>query len=162
MTISVGDTLPEATFKTPGQQGPEDITIDDIFADKKVVLFGVPGAFTPTCHQNHFPGFLKNADKLKEKGVDTIAVVAVNDVFVMGAWSEKNGGGDKILHLSDGNGDFVKALDLTFDGSAFGLGTRSKRFAMLVEDKKVKILNVEDSPGDAKLSTAEKLLEQIS
>ena len=129
-------------------------TTDDIFKGKKVALFAVPGAFTPTCNKNALPGFLQNADAIKAKGIDTIAVTGVNDVFVMDAWKKATGADGKIEFLADGNGEFAKALDLTFDGSGFGLGTRSKRYAMLVEDGVVKKLNIEEAPGKVEVSAA--------
>ena len=161
MTIKVGDRLPEATFTTPGPDGPQQVTTDQVFKGKKVVLFAVPGAFTPTCNNNHLPGFLANADAFKSKGIDTIAVTGINDVFVFDAWKKSTGASGKIEFLSDGNGDFAKALDLTLDGSGFGLGTRSKRYAMLVEDGVVKKLNVEDVAGKAETSGADALLKQL-
>src|ERR1700752_2709427 len=142
--IKVGDRLPNATFMTMTPEGPKPKTTDELFKGKKVVLFAVPGAFTPTCHKNHLPGFLANGDAIKAKGVDAIAVTAVNDVFVMTEWKKATGAEGKIEFLADGNGDFAKALDLTMDGSAGGLGLRSKRYAMLVEDGVVKQLNIED------------------
>ena len=145
MTISVGDKLPEATFKTMTADGAKDMTTADIFAGKKVVLFGVPGAFTPTCSNNHLPGYLENRDAILARGVDTIAVVAVNDVHVMGAWARFTGGEGKILYLADGNGDFVRAAGLDVDLTAAGMGMRSKRFSMIVDDGKVTALNVETS-----------------
>jgi len=147
MTISVGDKLPDATFKTMTADGAREVSTSDVFAGKKVVLFAVPGAFTPTCSNNHLPGYLENHDAILARGVDTIAVVAVNDVHVMGAWSRFSGGEGKILYLADGNGDFVKAIGLDADFSANGMGLRSKRFSMVVEDGKVTALNVEDKPG---------------
>jgi len=161
MAIKVGDRLPEAKFRVMGAEGPAVKSTADIFKGKKVVLFAVPGAFTPTCSNNHLPGFLQNADAFKQKGIDTIAVTGVNDVFVMDAWKKASGAGSKIEFLSDGNGEFAKALDMTLDGSGFGLGTRSKRYAMLVEDGVVKKLNVEDVAGKAEVSGAENLLKQI-
>jgi peroxiredoxin len=161
MTIKVGDRLPEAKFRVMGPDGPAVKSTADIFKGKKVVLFAVPGAFTPTCSNNHLPGFLQNADAFKQKGIDTIAVTGVNDVFVMDAWKKASGAGGKIEFLSDGNGEFAKALDMTLDGSGFGLGTRSKRYAMLVDDGVVKKLNVEDVAGKAEVSGAENLLKQI-
>ena len=161
MTIKVGDRLPAATFRMMTPDGPAPKTTDDIFKGKKVVLFAVPGAFTPTCHKNHMPGFVKNADAIKGKGIDTIAVTSVNDVFVMDAWKKATGASGKIEFLSDGNGEFAKALDMTLDGSGFGLGTRSKRYAMLVDDGVVKKLNVEEVAGKAEVSGAENLLNQI-
>ena len=161
MAIKVGDRLPEAKFRVMGSEGPAVKSTGDIFKGKKVVLFAVPGAFTPTCSNNHLPGFLQNADAFKQKGIDTIAVTGVNDVFVMDAWKKASGAGSKIEFLSDGNGEFAKALDMTLDGSGFGLGTRSKRYAMLVDDGVVKKLNVEDVAGKAEASGAENLLKQI-
>jgi peroxiredoxin len=161
MAIKVGDRLPEAKFRVMGSEGPAVKSTGDIFKGKKVVLFAVPGAFTPTCSNNHLPGFLQNADAFKQKGIDTIAVTGVNDVFVMEAWKKASGAGSKIEFLSDGNGEFAKALDMTLDGSGFGLGTRSKRYAMLVDDGVVKKLNVEDVAGKAEVSGAENLLKQI-
>ena len=161
MALKVGDRLPEAKFRVMGSEGPAVKSTGDIFKGKKVVLFAVPGAFTPTCSNNHLPGFLQNADAFKQKGIDTIAVTGVNDVFVMDAWKKASGAGSKIEFLSDGNGEFAKALDMTLDGSGFGLGTRSKRYAMLVDDGVVKKLNVEDVAGKAEVSGAENLLKQI-
>ena len=161
MAIKVGDRLPDAKFRVMGSEGPAVKSTGDIFKGKKVVLFAVPGAFTPTCSNNHLPGFLQNADAFKQKGIDTIAVTGVNDVFVMDAWKKASGAGSKIEFLSDGNGEFAKALDMTLDGSGFGLGTRSKRYAMLVEDGVVKKLNVEDVAGKAEASSADALLKQI-
>jgi glutaredoxin/glutathione-dependent peroxiredoxin len=161
MPIKVGDCLPEANFRVMGPDGPAAKTTDEVFKGKKVVLFAVPGAFTPTCSNNHLPGFLKNADAIKAKGIDTIAVTGVNDVFVFDAWKKATGAGGKIEFLADGNGEFAKALDLVLDGSAAGLGIRSKRYAMLVEDGVVTKLNIEDAPGKADNSGAENLLKQM-
>ena len=159
MTIKVGDTLPEATFTVMTSEGPKPQTTADIFKGKKVVLFAVPGAFTPTCHKNHLPGFLANADKIKAKGIDTIAVTGVNDVFVMDAWKKATGGEGKVEFLADGSAAFANALGLSVDLGARGLGTRSQRYAMVVEDGVVKTLNVEDQPGKAEISGAENLLK---
>lgn len=161
MAIGVGDKLPNATLKTKVPDGPADLSTDEIFAGKKVVLFAVPGAFTPTCSMNHLPGFLTHNDEIRAKGVDTIAVVAVNDVFVMSAWEKANDAAGKILFLSDGNGEFTKAVGLDVDLSVAGLGVRSKRYSMIVENGVVKALNVEESPGQADKSSAEALLEQL-
>ena len=161
MPIKVGDRLPEAKFRVMGPDGPAAKTTNEVFKGKKVVLFAVPGAFTPTCSNNHLPGFLRNADAIKAKGVDTIAVTGVNDVFVFEAWKKATGAGGKIEFLADGNGEFAKALDLVLDGSAAGLGIRSKRYAMLVEDGVVTKLNIEDAPGKAENSGAENLLKQM-
>ncbi len=159
--ISVGEKLPEATFKTMTADGAKDITVDEIFAGKKVVLFGVPGAFTPTCSNNHLPGYLENHDAILNKGVDTIAVVSVNDHFVMGAWARFTGGEGRLLYLADGNGAFARATGLEMDASGGGLGLRCKRFSMIVEDGKVAALNIEDMPGKAIESGAAKILEQL-
>jgi peroxiredoxin len=161
MTIAKGDRLPEATFRVLGPEGITTLTTGDIFDGKKVVLFAVPGAFTPTCHLKHIPGFIENADAFKKKGIDSVACVAVNDPFVLGAWADASGGKGRILFLSDGNAEFTKKIGMDFDGSGIGLGTRSKRYAMLVDDGVVKVLNVEDSPGVAVESTAAKLLENL-
>jgi len=162
MPIKVGDRLPpDIKFRVMGPDGPAAKTMDEVFKGKKVVLFAVPGAFTPTCNNNHLPGFLKNVDAFKSKGIDTIAVTGVNDAFVFDAWKRATGAGGKIEFLADGNGDFARALDLTMDGSAFGLGTRSRRYAMLVEDGVVKKLNVEAAGGKVEASSAESLLKQL-
>lgn len=161
MSIKVGDRIPEAKFRVMSEGGPAWKTTDEVFKGKKVVLFAVPGAFTPTCHNNHLPGFLKNADAIKAKGVDTIAVTGVNDVFVMDAWKKATGAEGKIEFLADGNGDFAKAIDLALDASGAGLGLRSRRYAMLVEDGVVKKLSVESEPGKAEVSSAENLLKQM-
>ncbi|TCR61061.1 peroxiredoxin [Bosea sp. BK604] len=161
MTIKVGDKLPQATFRVMTPDGPAARTTEDLFAGKKVVLFAVPGAFTPTCHKNHLPGYLNNAAEIKAKGVDAIMVTGVNDVFVMDAWSKATGGAGVIEFLSDGNADFAKEIGLSLDGSGFGLGTRSQRYSMLVEDGTVSALNVEDAPGKADVSGAEAMLKQL-
>ena len=156
--IKTGDRLPDATFHVMTDDGPDTVTTADVFAGKTVVLFAVPGAFTPTCHMNHLPGFVENAEALKAKGVDAIAVTAVNDVFVMKAWKDASDAGDTIQFLADGNGGFAEAVGLTLDGSGFGLGTRSQRYAMLVRDGAVDILNVEDVASSADQSSAASLL----
>ena len=161
MSISVGGKLPEATFKTMTADGAKEIGTADVFAGKKVVLFAVPGAFTPTCSNNHLPGYLENHDAIVARGVDTIAVVAVNDVHVMAAWARFTGGEGKILYLADGSGAFAKALGLDIDLSANGMGVRSKRYSMIVDDGRVTALNVEDSTGKAVESGAAKILEQL-
>jgi peroxiredoxin len=161
MTIAIGDRLPEATFRVLGADGIETINASEVFAGKKVVLFAVPGAFTPTCHIKHLPGFVESADDFKKEGVDTVACVAVNDPFVLDTWANASGAKGKVLFLSDGNAEFTKKIGMDFDGSGIGLGTRSKRYAMLVEDGVVKALNVEDSPGVAVESTAAKMLERL-
>ncbi len=159
MTINVGDSIPASTLKTMGDNGPQDITTDELFSGKKVVLFAVPGAFTPGCSMTHLPGYVVNADKIKARGVDTIACMAVNDAFVMDAWGKAQNA-DEILMLADGNGDFTRALDLELDGSGFGLGMRSQRFAMIVEDGVVRHLAVEEGPG-VEISAAESILAQL-
>jgi len=146
MTIKAGDKIPGCTLKTMGEKGPVDISTDAIFAGKKVLLFAVPGAFTPGCSVTHLPGYVVNADKIKAKGVDTIVCMSVNDAFVMGAWGKAQNA-EELLMLADGNGDFTKALGLELDGRGFGLGTRSQRFAMIVENNTVTHLNVEPGPG---------------
>ncbi|WP_019997028.1 peroxiredoxin [Aureimonas ureilytica] len=161
MTLSIGDRLPEANFRTPGEDGPKVVTTNDIFAGKTVVLFAVPGAFTPTCTMNHLPGFLEQADAFKAKGVDTIAVVSVNDVFVMKAWAKATEAGDHILFLADGSADFTRAAGLEADLSGGGLGLRSKRYSMIVRDGVVAALNIEASPGQAETSSASALLAQL-
>jgi peroxiredoxin len=161
MSIAAGDRLPDAAFRVMGPDGIKEITTRDVFAGKKVVLFAVPGAFTPTCHLKHLPGFIESADEFKRMGIDTVACVAVNDPFVLAAWEEKSGGKGKVLFLSDGNAEFTKKIGMDFDGSGVGLGVRSKRYAALVEDGVVNALNVEDSPGVAVESTAAKLLDRL-
>jgi len=154
MTIAVGEKLPAATFKTMTEDGPEEMTTAEIFAGKKVVLFGVPGAFTPGCTNNHLPGFLENFDAIKARGVDTIAVTAVNDVDVMGAWAKVTGGEGKILFLADGSGDFARAAGLEIDLSQHGMGHRNKRFSLIAEDGVVKAINIENKPGVSESSAA--------
>ena len=161
MAIKVGDRLPNATFRVMTAEGPKPRTTDDVFKGKKVALFAVPGAFTPTCSNLHMPSFVQNAAALKAKGVDTIAVTAVNDVFVMEAWKKESGAEGKIEFLSDGNGEFAKALYLTFDGSGNGLGVRSKRYSMLVDNGAVKKLNIEEAPGKCELTSGQALLKQL-
>ena len=156
MTIKTGDKIPSCTLKTMGEKGPTDISTDDIFAGKKVLMFAVPGAFTPGCSVTHLPGYVVNADKIKAKGVDTIACMSVNDAFVMGAWGQAQNA-EELLMLADGNGDFTAALGLELDGRGFGLGTRSQRFAMLVDDGTVTHLNVEPGAG-VDVSSAETMM----
>ncbi len=159
MSIKVGDTIPAATFKIMGKEGPENITTDDIFIGKKVALFAVPGAFTPGCSVTHLPGFVVNADKIKAKGVDTIACMAVNDAFVMSAWG-KSQNAEELLMLADGNAEFADALGLAMDASGFGMGKRSQRFAMIVDDGKVTYLGVEPA-GGIDVSSADNVLAQL-
>jgi peroxiredoxin len=160
MTLKVGDTIPTATFTTFGLDGPRPITTDELFKGKTVALFAVPGAFTPTCSAKHLPGFKSKAAELKAKGVDTIACVSVNDVFVMKAWGENQGVGDDVLMLADGNGDFTKAVGLDMDASRFGMGPRSQRYSLIAKDGVVKELNVEQG-GELKVSSAEYMLAQL-
>ena len=160
MAINVGDKLPEATFTTMGAEGPKPITTDELFKGKTVALFAVPGAFTPTCSQRHLPGFKDKAAELKAKGVDEIACVSVNDVFVMNAWGKDQGVGSDIIMLADGNGDFTKKLGLELDASRFGMGPRSQRYSMVVKDGVVKQLNVEQG-GEFRVSAADYMLSQL-
>ena len=160
MTIKVGERIPVATLKQMSKDGPANLTTAELFGGKKVVLFSVPGAFTPTCNAKHLPGFVQNVAKLKAKGVQTVACLAVNDVFVMDAWGKAGGVGDKILMLADGNAEFTRALGLELDASGFGMGTRGKRFAMVVEDGIVKTLDVE-APGEFRVSAAEYVLGRL-
>ncbi len=156
MTIQAGDKVLSCTLKTMGAEGPQDITTEEIFSGKKVLLFAVPGAFTPGCSMTHLPGYVVNADKIKAQGVDTIVCMAVNDAFVMGAWGEVQNASE-LLMLADGNGELTSALGLELDGSGFGLGTRSQRFAMLVEDGTISQLNVEPGAG-IDVSSAETMM----
>lgn len=159
MTIQVGDKVPAATFKVMTADGPSDMSTDDVFAGKKVVFFAVPGAFTPGCSMTHLPGFVVQADAIKAKGVDTIACMSVNDAFVMGSWGQAQNA-EEILMLADGNGDFTSAIGLEMDVSGFGMGTRSQRFGMIVEDGTVTHLAIE-APGEIKVSSAEAMLEVL-
>jgi glutaredoxin/glutathione-dependent peroxiredoxin len=161
MPIKVGEKLPNATFRVMTAEGPKPRTTDEVFKAKKVALFGVPGAFTPTCSNLHMPSFLNNLDAFKSKGVNTVAVTGVNDVFVMEAWKKASGADGKIDFLADGNGEFAKAIDMAFDGSAAGLGTRCKRFSMFVDDGVVKAVNIEEAPGKCELTSGQVLLKQI-
>lgn len=160
MTIKVGDKVPSATLMQFKDGGPKPVKTDDFFAGKKVVLFALPGAFTPTCSAKHLPGFVQNADAIKKKGIDEIACLSVNDAFVMNAWGEQQQAGGKVAMLADGNGDFTRALGLELDGSRFGMGKRSQRYSMLVDNGVVKSLNVEEG-GAFAVSSAEHILTQI-
>ncbi len=160
MTIAVGERIPAGKLKTMTAEGPKDISTDEIFNGKKVVLFAVPGAFTPTCSAKHLPGFVEKAAQIKAKGVDTVACVAVNDAFVMGAWGKAQNVGDKVLMLADGSGDFTKAVGLELDLKANGMGVRSKRYAMVVDNGVVKTLNVE-APGAFEVSSADAVLKAL-
>lgn len=159
MAIATGDKIPASTLKIMGEKGPQDISTDEIFAGKKVVLFAVPGAFTPGCSLAHLPGFVVQADKIKDQGVDTIACVAVNDAFVMHAWGNAQNA-DEILMLGDGNGVFTEALGLELDATAYGMGKRSKRYAMIVDNGVVTYLGVEPG-GEIGVSSAEAVLAQL-
>lgn len=156
MSVQVGDTFPSCTIKTMGENGPEDISTETLCSGKKVVLFAVPGAFTPGCSMTHLPGYVVNADKIKAAGVDTIACLSVNDAFVMGAWGKAQNA-EEIVMLADGNGELTKALGLELDGSGFGLGMRSQRFAAIIEDGKIIHLNVEPGAG-VDVSSAETIM----
>ena len=162
MTIAVGATLPAATFKTKTADGLADVSAAEALGKGRVAVFAVPGAYTPTCHNTHVPSFVKAMADLKGKGVATVACVAVNDPFVLGAWGEATGATEAgIVMLADADASFTKALGLEFDGSGAGLGVRSKRYSMLLEDGVVKVLNVEDAPGQATCSLGEALVDQI-
>ena len=161
MTIAVGDTLPELTLKDCSAEGMNEITVSELFGGKKVVLFAVPGAFTPTCDLNHLPGYLQHRDDILAKGIDDIAVVAVNDGFVMTAWAKSSGGDGKIHFLADWDAAFTKAIGMDIDLSAGTLGVRSQRYSMVVDDRVVKAIHLEDSPGEAVISGAERLLQDL-
>jgi peroxiredoxin len=161
MSIQVGDRLPEANFRVMTVDGPQVRTTQEVFGGRTMVLFAVPGAFTPTCHRNHLPGYVAHLDDFRAKGIDGIAVTGVNDQFVMKAWADATGAGDKLTFLADGNGDFAKAVGLTLDGSGFGLGLRSQRYAMVVRDGVVEKLAVEDVPSKADASGAEAVLKML-
>ncbi|MEI6458747.1 MAG: peroxiredoxin [Pseudomonadota bacterium] len=160
MTIQIGDKLPEATFKQMTKDGPVNVSVSALTAGKTVVLFSVPGAFTPTCHAKHLPGFVAHSSALQAKGVDTIACTAVNDVFVMDAWGKASNAGESIQMLADGNADFVRALGLELDATGFGMGVRGKRFALVVKDGVVTAVHVE-AGGEFKVSTAEHVLSAL-
>ena len=160
MAIKAGERMPAGVLKTMGAEGPKDVRTEELFQGKKVVLFSVPGAFTPTCDAKHLPGFVQLADQLRAKGVDVLACLAVNDVFVMNAWGKASGVGEKVLMLADGNGEYSKALGLELDARAFGMGLRGQRFALVVDDGVVRHVNVE-APGQFKVSAAESVLAQL-
>jgi len=160
MSIKAGERMPSGTLKTTGPDGPKDVKTDELFRGKKVLLFSVPGAFTPTCDAKHLPGFVELAEKLKAKGVDTIACMSVNDVFVMNAWGKSSNVAGKVLMLADGNGDYTRALGLELDGRDFGLGMRGQRFAIIVNDGVAERVNVE-APREFKVSAAAHLLTQL-
>jgi peroxiredoxin len=160
MAINVGDKIPSVSLKYMSKDGLADISTNEIFGGKKVVLFSLPGAFTPTCSAKHLPGFVRNADALKTKGVDTIACVSVNDAFVMDAWGKDQNAGEAVMMLADGNAEFSDAVGLSFDGSGFGMGKRAQRYAMVVDDGVVTTLNVEQ-PGAFEVSSAEAMLDAV-
>jgi len=160
MTITAGQTMPSGTFGVMTESGPGAMSTEELFAGKKVVLVSVPGAFTPTCSMNHLPGFVDHADDLVAKGVDSIACMAVNDVFVMDAWGKDRGVGDKVIMLADGNGEYARALGLEMDGTAFGMGMRGQRFAIVVDDGVATHVGVE-APGQFELSKAETILNAL-
>lgn len=160
MTIKIGDKLPEATFMHLGADGPEPLSTSDIFSGKRVALISVPGAFTPTCSAKHLPGFKEQADALRAKGIESIACVSVNDVFVMAAWGDDQKVGSDVMMLADGNATFSDAIGLSFDGSGFGMGKRAQRYSMIVNDSVVEALNIE-APGEFKVSSADYMLGQL-
>lgn len=161
MAIETGDKIPQATFKHFSSDGMQDISTDELFGGKRVALFAVPGAFTPTCNDTHLPGFLIKGDEIRSKGIDTIACVAVNDAFVMSAWGKATNVGDSIVMLGDGNGDFTRAMGLELDGRGFGLGSRSRRYAAIVDDGVVRYLGVESGP-EVGVSSADAVLEALN
>lgn len=160
MTIKIGDKVPSAVLMQMKGGAPQPVKTDDLFAGKKVAIFALPGAFTPTCSAKHLPGFIQHFDEFKKKGIDTIACISVNDAFVMGAWGEQQKADDKVLMLADGNGDFTRAVGLEMDGSRFGMGKRSQRYSMLVDNGVVKQLYVEE-PGAFAVSSADHMLAQL-
>jgi peroxiredoxin len=161
MPLSVGDRVPQADLFVPGESGPEKVPSSELFAGRRVVLVGMPGAFTPTCHRNHLPGFVENCDAIRAKGIDEIIILATNDTHVMKAWAEASGGKDKLRFVSDGNAEFVQKAGLSNDSSARGMGIRSKRFAMIVNNGVVEALLLEDQPGQAVTSSAARILEAL-
>jgi peroxiredoxin len=160
MAINVGDRLPQSTFVKATPEGPQPVDSEDYFRGKRVAIFSVPGAFTPTCSARHLPGFIDKADEIKAKGVDEIACVSVNDAFVMQAWADQAGASDKVTMLADGNGDFAQAIGLTMDGSKFGMGLRGQRWSAVVNDGVVEQLNVEE-PGAFNVSSADYIVERL-
>jgi peroxiredoxin len=159
--IQVGEKLPDVTLRRMTEKGPEAVKTSDFFKGRKVVVFAVPGAFTPTCHNDHLPSYAKNAATFKTKGIAEVICVAINDPFVLQAWAKSVPGAEKITFLSDGNGEFSKAIGMTFDGSGYGLGTRSLRYAMVVDDGKVKMLDVEEKPGTCSISSGPSILKKL-
>jgi len=161
MTISVGDRMPDADLFEPSERGPEKLSASDLFKGRKIVLVGMPGAFTPTCHQRHLPGFIENRDAILAKGVDEIVVVSTNDTHVLRAWAEASGAKGKVRFVSDGNLELITQTGLSFDGSGTGMGTRARRFAMIVEDGAVTMVAVEDQGGSTAVSSAAQILEKL-
>ncbi len=161
MTISVGDRMPDAGLFEPGERGPEKLATSDLFKGRKIVLVGMPGAFTPTCHQRHLPGFIENSDAILAKGVDEIVVISTNDTHVLRAWAEASGAKGKVRLVSDGNLELITRTGLSFDGSGTGMGTRARRFAMIVEDGVVTMVAVEDQGGSTAVSSAAQILERL-
>ncbi len=160
MTITVGEQIPQVNFTTMTEEGPQPVTPSELFTGKRVALFSVPGAFTPTCSLQHLPGFVQQCEMLLEKGIDTVCCMSVNDVFVMDAWGKSQGADGKVSMLADGNGEFTKAIGLELDASDFGMGLRSQRFSLIANDGVVEILNIE-SGGEFRVSSAEYMLEQL-
>ena len=161
MTIQIGDAMPAGNFSVMGTDGPEAVSSEELFSGKKVVLFSVPGAFTPSCTARHLPGYVDHADALRERGAETIACLAVNDVFVMSAWGRAGGADGKVAMLADGNGEYARALGLELDATGFGMGMRGQRFSMIVDDGVVTHLNIEPAAGDVGISSAEAALDQL-
>jgi peroxiredoxin len=160
MSINIGDKVPNINFTTMTAEGPSPVSYDDLFAGKRVALFSVPGAFTPTCSLQHLPGFIEKASELTAKGIDTIACMAVNDVFVMDAWGKSQDAGDKVLMLADGNGEFTSALGLDLDATGFGMGTRGQRFSLVINDGTVEVVNIEDG-GEFRVSSCDYMIDQL-
>jgi glutaredoxin/glutathione-dependent peroxiredoxin len=161
MTISVGDRMPHAGLFEPGERGPDKLSSEDLFSGRKVVLVGMPGAFTPTCHQRHLPGFIENRDAILARGVDEIVVLSTNDTHVLRAWAEATGAKGKVRFVSDGNLELITQTGLSFDGSGTGMGTRARRFAMIVDDGVVTMVAVEDTGGSTAVSSAAQVLEKL-
>ena len=161
MAIQEGDSIPEATLHHLTESGPTPISTNELFGGKKSILFAVPGAFTPGCSMHHLPGFINNSQAILDKGIDQIICLSVNDPFVMAAWGDDKDVGDKMLMVGDGNGEFTEALGLTMDGSGFGLGKRSLRYSMIIEDNSLTKLNLEENPGEVSVSSAETILDQL-
>ena len=161
MSIQIGDTLPDATFRRLTAEGPQEVSAAEFFAGRKVVVLAVPGAFTPTCNNDHLPSYAENADAIKAKGVDEIACIAVNDMFVMDAWAKAAGVEGRVTLLSDGNGEFTEKVGMVLDGAGFGLGNRSLRYSMLVDDGEVKTLNVEENPGVCTVTNGATILDSL-